>query len=78
MSDTKIANRYSEALMQQAIADNQLQVVADNMLVINTTCKNSQDLTNALKNPIINLNQKQEKIFFLKFLSHFLICIENT
>lgn len=59
MSDIKIANRYSEALMQQAIADNQLQAVADNMLAINTTCKNSQDLTNALKNPIINLNQKQ-------------------
>lgn len=62
MSETKISNRYAQALMQQAVNDNKLSVVADDMSVISSTCRNSKDLSNALKNPIINPNQKQNAI----------------
>jgi len=62
MSETKIANRYAEALMQQAVADNQLSAVADSMAQISVTCRNSKDLRNALTNPIINPLQKQNAL----------------
>jgi F-type H+-transporting ATPase subunit delta len=84
MSETKISNRYAEALMQQAVADNKLSVVADNLSVLSNTCKESKDLRNALSNPIINIQQKQDalmKIFagfdplVLNFIK--LICSKN-
>jgi F-type H+-transporting ATPase subunit delta len=62
MSETKISNRYAHALMQQANTDNKLSAVAADMSVISATCKNSKDLRNALKNPIINPIQKQNAI----------------
>jgi len=58
MSETKISNRYAQALMQQAITDNKLSVVADNMALISSTCSSSKDLRNVLSNPIINQQQK--------------------
>lgn len=58
MSETKISNRYAEALMQQAISDNSLKEVANDMTVLSKTCQSSTDLRNALKNPIIAPQQK--------------------
>ncbi len=58
MSEIKIANRYAQALIQQAIADNKLSVVADNMQTLLDTCQSSKDLRNVLSNPIINGDQK--------------------
>jgi F-type H+-transporting ATPase subunit delta len=62
MSETKISNRYAEALMQQSVADNKLSVVADNMSVLSATCKSNKDLRNVLANPIINIQQKQNAL----------------
>jgi len=58
MSEIKIANRYAQALIQQATTDNKLEVVAANMQVLSDTCANSKDLRNVLTNPIINGNEK--------------------
>lgn len=58
MSDTKIANRYAESLLQEAISGNTLKDVADSMVLISETCSKSKDLRNALRNPIINSNEK--------------------
>jgi F-type H+-transporting ATPase subunit delta len=58
MSETKISNRYAQALMEQAIADNKLSVVAENMTTLSRTCQESKDLRNALMNPVINSLQK--------------------
>lgn len=62
MSETKIANRYAEALMQQAVQDGQLGEVAESMAFISNTCKQSKDLRNVLNNPIINPTQKQNAL----------------
>lgn len=59
MSERKIANRYAEALMQQALADGNVAEVAESILVVSNTCKASKDLRNVLNNPIINPAQKQ-------------------
>lgn len=58
MSDFKIANRYAQALIQQATADNKLDVIAKDMQTIYDTCQSSKDLRNVLSNPIINGSQK--------------------
>jgi F-type H+-transporting ATPase subunit delta len=58
MSETKISNRYAQALMQQAIADNKLSVVAENITTLSDTCKKNKDLHNVLVNPVINTDQK--------------------
>ncbi len=58
MSEIKIANRYAQALIQQATADNKLEAVAANMQLLSETCANSKDLRNVLTNPIINGNEK--------------------
>ncbi|HEY1047564.1 MAG TPA: ATP synthase F1 subunit delta [Bacteroidia bacterium] len=58
MSETKISNRYAQALMEQAIAGNKLSAIANDMTLLNNTCASSIDLRNALKNPIINPQQK--------------------
>lgn len=73
MSETKIANRYAEALMQQAVADNQLSAVADSMAHISTSCRNSKDLRNVLSNPIINPLQKQNALLAVFSSSHKLV-----
>jgi F-type H+-transporting ATPase subunit delta len=73
MSETKIANRYAEALMQQAVADNQLSAVADSMANISATCRNSKDLRNALSSPIINPLQKQNALLTVFKSSHQLV-----
>ena len=62
MSETKISNRYAQALMQQSVADNKLSVVAGDMSDISLTCRSSKDLSNALKNPIINPAQKMAAV----------------
>lgn len=62
MSETKISNRYAQALMHQAIADNKLSKVAENLSVLSNTCKESKDLRNALMNPVINKLQKQNAL----------------
>lgn len=58
MSDFKIANRYAQALIQQAQADNKLDAIAKDMQTIFDTCQSSKDLRNVLSNPIINGSQK--------------------
>ncbi len=73
MSETKIANRYAEALMQQAVADNQLSAVADSMAQISVTCRKSKDLRNALSSPIINPLQKQNALLTVFKSSHQLV-----
>lgn len=62
MSEIKIANRYAEALMQQAVQNKQLSEVADSMKLVSETCKSSGDLRNALANPVINPAQKQDAL----------------
>src|ERR1043165_3937839 len=58
MSEIKIANRYAQALMQQAITDNNLSAVASDMQSLYDTCMSSKDLRNVLSNPIIASGQK--------------------
>lgn len=62
MSETKISNRYAQALMQQVITEGKLEVVAKDMANISETCKSSADLRNTLKNPIINPQQKMNAL----------------
>lgn len=73
MSDTKTANRYAEALMQQAIADKHLSAVAESMALISNTCSTSKDLRNALNNPIINGVQKQNALLTIFTQCHPLV-----
>jgi F-type H+-transporting ATPase subunit delta len=58
MPEIKIANRYAQALIQQAIADNKLAAVAKDIQSLNDTCNSSRDLRNVLSNPIISPAQK--------------------
>ncbi len=58
MSDIKIANRYAQALIQQALTDNKLEVVARDMQTLFDACQSSKDLRNVLSNPIINVSEK--------------------
>lgn len=58
MSETKISNRYAQALMQQAVADNKLSAIAADMTTISKICTESKDLRNTLMNPVINQQQK--------------------
>ncbi len=58
MSENKIANRYAQALMQQAIADNKVKAVADDMQSILDTIQSDVNLSNMLQNPIINKQAK--------------------
>lgn len=58
MSEIKIANRYAQALIQQAISENKLEAVAGDMQTLYSTCKASKDLRNVLTNPIIAGSQK--------------------
>ncbi|NQW42633.1 MAG: ATP synthase F1 subunit delta [Bacteroidetes bacterium] len=62
MSEIKIANRYAQALIQQATTDNKLSVVAQDIQVLFDTISNSKDLKNVLQNPIINGVQKLDAL----------------
>lgn len=73
MSDRKIANRYAEALMQQAIANNNVNDVAESIADVSNTCKASKDLRNVLNNPIINPAQKQSALLAVFKGSHPLV-----
>lgn len=58
MSDLRIANRYAQALLQQAVADKKLEAVAKDMQTFYNTYQSSKDLRNVLSNPVINNNEK--------------------
>lgn len=84
MSDIKIANRYASALYQQAVADDSLSVINDDMKLVFNTCKNSKDLMLVLQNPIIKSSEKKavlKQVFtnvnplLIKFID--LICEKN-
>ena len=62
MSEIKIANRYAQALIQQATTDNKLSVVAQDIQVLFDTISNSKYLKNVLQNQIINGVQKLDAL----------------
>ncbi|MBC7425656.1 MAG: F0F1 ATP synthase subunit delta, partial [Bacteroidia bacterium] len=54
MSDTKIAYRYAEALLQKATELNKLGKIAVDMELLNDSCAANSELCGVLKNPVIS------------------------
>lgn len=62
MSDLKISRRYAKALFQFAVEENMVGVINNDMLLLSDTCKNSKELRDFLKSPIIRAKKKMEVI----------------
>jgi F-type H+-transporting ATPase subunit delta len=84
MSDKKIANRYAQAFMQEAVEKNSVKSIAESMEFILSVCESSKDLRNVLNNPIIHTMQKQNALLKIfkscdPLISNFitLICSKN-
>ena len=58
MSELKIANRYSQALMQQSMELKNTSEIFVQMQHIEKVCNENKSLLNVLKNPIISGNEK--------------------
>ena len=65
----RIAKRYSEALIDSAIATNEVQKIYDELLFVNSTLKSSTDLKLFLENPVITHQDKIDVINQI-FVSH--------
>lgn len=58
MSEIRIAARYAKSLMELAIEKGLLEQVNFDMRTLQSVCKNSPDLVNVLKSPIIMSDKK--------------------
>lgn len=59
MSDNKVALRYAKSLFDVAEADNGIEQIQQNMLDFEETCSSNEELVQALKSPIVSVQQKQ-------------------
>lgn len=60
MASSKSASRYAKALLNLAIEQKSIDKVNKDMVELSNICKESKDLSNMLKSPIIDKNKKVE------------------
>ena len=60
MASSKSASRYAKALLDLAIEQKSIDKVNRDMVELSNMCKESKDLTNMLRSPIIDKNKKVE------------------
>ncbi|MEO9533763.1 MAG: ATP synthase F1 subunit delta [Crocinitomicaceae bacterium] len=58
MASSRVASRYAKALLDLSIEQNSLDKVNADMLNLASLCRESKDLSNLLKSPIIDKNKK--------------------
>ena len=58
MIDIKVASRYAKSLLKIAIAENSLEDLYNDMVLVNDVCENNKDLTLLLQSPIIKTDKK--------------------
>ncbi|MHB1921606.1 MAG: ATP synthase F1 subunit delta [Chitinophagaceae bacterium] len=66
MQNPRLASRYAKSLVDIALQTNILEEIYQDMLLLQTVCKNSRDFLTMLKSPIVNGDKKQ-KIFHALF-----------
>ena len=59
MASSRIASRYSKSLIELAITGEKLEEVRNDMEAVAVICKDSKDLANLLKNPIVTADAKK-------------------
>lgn len=81
MSEVKLSNRYAKALLDEALQNNNLDIVFDDVVGIKKSITSSKELASLLKSPIISSKDKiqilnkifpsvsKETIGFIKLLS---------
>lgn len=58
MASSKVASKYARALLDFSIEQKSIDKVNNDMVGLANICKESKDLTNMLKSPIIDKNKK--------------------
>jgi F-type H+-transporting ATPase subunit delta len=54
----RLAARYAKSILDLSLEKNQLEAVHNDMLLLKETCRNSSDLVNLLRSPIIKSDKK--------------------
>ncbi len=65
MPNPRLAGRYAKSLIGLAIERNQLEEVYNDMLYLQTVCKNSKEFVTMLKSPIITADKKEAVLMAL-------------
>lgn len=60
MASSKVASRYAKALLDLSIEQKSIEKVNNDMVELSNLCKESKDLVNMLKSPIVDKNKKVE------------------
>ncbi|HIP35927.1 MAG TPA: ATP synthase F1 subunit delta [Crocinitomix sp.] len=58
MKGTIVASRYAKSLLELSIEKNNIDKINEDMVQLSEICKESKELTNLLKNPIVNSDKK--------------------
>jgi F-type H+-transporting ATPase subunit delta len=66
MPNPRLASRYAKSLIDLAVETGQLEAVFNDLQLLSGICRNSRDLVNFIKSPVINADKK-EKIFHTLF-----------
>jgi F-type H+-transporting ATPase subunit delta len=72
MKDARVAIRYAKSLLSLAIKQNVLEETKEDIIILNTVCKENRDFSNMLKSPIVKSGTKitiLKKIFENKISS---------
>jgi F-type H+-transporting ATPase subunit delta len=59
MTESKVARRYANSLLTLAVERNIMDRINEDMLLIARTCAQNKELSQLLKNPIINSDKKE-------------------
>src|SRR5690242_8232796 len=62
MQNPRVASRYAKSLIDLAVQLQQLEPVHQDMLLMQSVCRENPDFVNLLRSPIVNTDKK-EKIF---------------
>jgi F-type H+-transporting ATPase subunit delta len=54
----RLAARYAKSILDLSVEKNQLEAVYGDMMLLKETCRNSRDLVNLLRSPIIKVDRK--------------------
>jgi len=60
MHNPRLAGRYAKSIIDLAVEKDQLEVVYNDMLYLQSICKSSREFVNLLKSPIIKGDKKQQ------------------
>jgi F-type H+-transporting ATPase subunit delta len=60
MLNPRLAGRYAKSLIDLAIEKNQLDVVYNDMLFLQSICRNSREFVTVLKSPVIKADKKDK------------------